>query len=398
MNKNIVLAAVLSAMLLTGCSSEVQPAKTEQDVTVSAEAADNTETVTTAEKTVSKVKSKYSEELPENMRLFRFAKLNSEGEYTAVNQNVEILVNGNILCASCRITNSDGTASRNVLRFYSIDDEAVEKTIRFPDSYKFEEFIGCNEDILCKAKLTHYISRGGVSLEEYSVITVKNDYTFEYSEYTPQNAALSYGGRNITQWYLDIVDADRDMKLVEGFESEGDIYSIETFRSNKYMFPIDENRFVYLTEAYEYTPCFGIYDLETDTASDVPNSENLMPLGIHNGKIYSTLKPWGKTASDIYAADIETLETERIMPALAAEHCFCKMPESGDKIVYLHDPTLIDGHNIIGVADPDTGESKEYELPYGNEFGNERFYFADNDTVVIISDNMDKALVIDLNN
>ena len=413
MKRNIILTAVLSAMLLTGCSKETELIDDFEtsgiplpfQATQSAETEGDTQYILGGETETSvSVNESSAEEAYENMHMFNFAKLSQNGEYTAANnpvvrQYVKTFLNGNILCASCKVTNSDGTYSRKVLRFYNIDDETIEKNIVIPDSYNFEEFIGGGGDILCKAKLTHYISRNSVVFEEYSVMTVKKDYSVEYSEYDRQTAALPLSGHNITQWYNDIIDADTETKIVEGYESEGDGYRIEDVISQEYMFPIDENRFVYLTKGYEYTPCFGIYDFITGTAADVPDTEDLMPIGVRGGKIYSALKPWGKSPSDIYVTDIETLETVKSTDALAGEYCYYKMPEIGDKIAYLYDPKGVEFHNILGIANPDTGDIiEEYELPYDSIFSSDQLYFADNDTVVIIYDTIDKALIIDLQN
>lgn len=408
MKTKIILTLVLSAMLLTGCNKETEliddfetsGIPLPSQATQASETEGDTQYILGGEAETSvSVNESDPEEAYENMRLIDIEKLNREIENGSASINIKsCFINGNIICALCGAETEQGHI-RDIMRFYNIESETVEKTIRINNSYDFEEFIGGNDDILCKAKLTHYVSRNSVVFEEYSVMNVKNDYSFEYSEYDRQTAALSRVGHNITQWYNDIIDADTEIKIVEGYESEGDGYRIETVRSQEYMFPIDENRFVYLTNGYEYTPCFGIYDFRTDTAADVPDSEDLTPIGVHGGKIYSALKPWGKSPSDIYVTDIETLETVKSIDALASEHCCYKMPESGDKIVYIHDPKGDELQTVLGVADPDTGNiKKEYELPYGSEFYSEQLYFADNDTVVIIYDSIAKALIIDLQN
>lgn len=408
MKTKIILTLVLSAMLLTGCNKETEliddfetsGIPLPSQATQASETEGDTQYILGGETETSvSVNESDPEEAYENMRLIDIEKLNREIENGSASINIKsCFINGSIICALCGAETEQGHI-RDIMRFYNIESETVEKTIRINNSYDFEGFIGGNDDILCKAKLTHYVSRNSVVFEEYSVMTVKNDYSFEYSEYDRQTAALSRVGHNITQWYNDIIDADTEIKIVEGYESEGDGYRIETVRSQEYMFPIDENRFVYLTNGYEYTPCFGIYDFRTDTAADVPDSEDLTPIGVHGGKIYSALKPWGKSPSDIYVTDIETLETVKSIDALASEHCCYKMPESGDKIVYIHDPKGDEFQTVLGVADPDTGNiKKEYELPYGSEFYSEQLYFADNDTVVIIYDSIAKALIIDLQN
>lgn len=405
MKRNIILTAALSALLLAGCNSEAQYPQTEQNVVAAetAAVAEKSETEQTEEETASAVQSEYYAEIPENMRLFNFAKLNFEGEYTtvhnpSVSNDIKTFVNGNIICSFCKVTNSDGSASSRVLRFYNIDDETIEKTVTLPDSCILNEFIGGGEDILCKASLTEYVSDS--ASKEQSVITVKNDYSYEFSEYTPQNAALPLGGHNIAKWYLDIIDADRDMVLMEGSASESDDGTFSDYRYHVYMFPIDENRFVYLTGGHEYTSCFGIYDFRTDTCSDLPDTVDMRPIGIRNGKIYSVLKPWDKTASDIYVTDIETLETVKCMSCPQAlkenDQMYYLMPENSGHILYMYARGHGKTSTIIGIADPDTGNIlKECEIPYGNEFYSQ-LYLKNENTAVIISDRMDKALIIDM--
>ena len=415
MKRKIILTLVLSAMLLTGCSKETELIDDFEtsETAASAQSAQNAETENKITETEGKTQyilggeaetsvsanESDPEEAYENMRLIDIEKLNREIENGSASINIKsCFINGNIICALCGVETEQGHI-RDIMRFYNIESETIEETVRINDSYHFEEFIGGNDDILCKAKFTHYVSRNSVVFEEYSVMTVKNDYSFEYSEYDRQTAALPRGGHNITQWYNDIIDADTEIKIVESYESDGDGYRIEDVISQEYMFPIDENRFVYLTNGYEYTLCFGIYDFRTGTAEDVTDTEDLTPIGVHGGKIYSALKPWGKSPSDIYVTDIETLETVKSIDTLASEYCCYKMPESGDKIVYMHDPKGVEFHNVLGIADPDTGYIKEeYELPYDSVFSSEQLHFADNDTVVIIYAAIDKALIIDLRN
>lgn len=396
-------------MLLTACNKDVQTVQTEQSVTSAADVSEITEiaeTEQTAKETVPEKLPKFYEDIPENMRLFRFAKLNSEDEYTAVNNpavsnGIKVFVNGNIICSFCKLTNSNGTASVRVIRFYDIDSGTVAATVPMPDNYTNFEFIGGGEDILCKGHFTEYKEDENGAYQEDSVITVKNDYSYEFSEYTPQNAALPIGGHNIAEWYIDIIDADRDMTLMEGSEgdnSDGTLFS--GYRYHVYMFPIDENRFVYLTGGKEYIPCFGIYDFRTDTCTDIQDTEDMRPIGIHDGKIYSVLKPWDKTASDINVTDIDTLETVKLAesPRVLGDRTemYYFMPESGERIFYVYQSNSSIPCGVIGIIDPDTGKIlKECDVPHVDEFYSQ-LYLKDENTAVIISDRMDKALIIDM--
>lgn len=402
MKRKIVLLLVLYTVICTSCNLAAEqtvstlPTAAETSETAISEIAESAETEQTT-----KAASGYDVELPENMRIFNFAKLgNQKGEFISKGGKQGFLLNGNILCAACRITNSDGTVASNSIRFYNISDETVEKTIPLPGSYGFEEFIGSGEGILCKIKLSHYPSRNGVVMKEYSVMTVTHDYNYELSEFDKQTAALPEWGHNISHLYLDIYDADRDITLMEGRSSENIDDMISNYRYHVYMFPIDENRFVYLTGGYEYTSCFGIYDFRTDTAADLEDTEDMRPLGIHEGKIYSAYKPWAKTDSDIYVTDMETLETVKAMdcpkPLSEKDMMYYAMPESGDRIICMYSSWVKEITTFVGVIDPD-GENDTvwHEIPYKNEFY-EQMYLTDSGNVVIISRNMDKAVIIDI--
>ncbi len=396
MKRKIILLAVLLTVICTSCN-------------LTAEQTVSTISVETSEAIISEIEKRVETEqtekteltLPENMRIFNFAKLgNQKGEFISKGGSQGFLLNGNILCAACRITNSDGTVASDSIRFYNISDETVEKTIPLTGSYGFEEFIGSGEGILCKIKLSHYPSRNGVVMKEYSVMTVTPDYNYELSEFDKQTAALPEWGHNISNIYLDIYDADRDITLMEGRSSECIDEMISNYRYHVYMFPIDENRFVYLTGGYEYTSCFGIYDFRTDTAADLEDTEDMRPLGIHGGKIYSVYKPWGKTDSDIYVTDMETLKTVKAMdcPKTLSEKdmMYYAMPESGDRIICMYSSWGKEITTFVGVIDPD-GENDTvwHEIPYKNEFY-EQMYLTDSGNVVIISRNMDKAVIIDI--
>lgn len=321
-------------------------------------------------------------------RLLDLGALNTENNNESVSVTVKDgFLNGNIFCALCGISDisepSEPVNIRDVLRFYNIDTGTVEKTVRLPGSYRFEEFIGGGGDILCKAKLAPGM------FGTNSVVTVKTDYSYEFSEYTVRNAALPLGGRNITQWYIDIIDADRDTKIVEGFGREADENGFET-RFQIYMFPIDENRFVYRTGGYESLPCFGLYDFGTDTASDVPDSRNLLPLGVHGGKVYSVKTAWDGFGTELYATDIQTLETEFFMDCPIAlemnDYAEYDMPESGEYITLRLQPADYSSASVLYVIEPDTGDiAGEYEIP--QNFDCRGMYFADNDTVVMAGGN-----------
>ncbi len=168
-------------MLLTGCSKETEliddfetsgiPLPIQE--TQAAETEGDTQYILGGETETSvSVNESDPEEAYGNMRLIDIKKLNREIEKGSASIKIKsCFINGNILCAFCGVANEQGHI-RDIMRFYNIESETIEKTIRINDSYNFEEFIGGSDDILCKAKLKHYISRNYVVFDEYSVMAV----------------------------------------------------------------------------------------------------------------------------------------------------------------------------------------------------------------------------------
>lgn len=141
---------------------------------------------------------------------------------------------------------------------------------------------------------------------------IYNDFTYENGEF---GDLLSYYGSVIRtagdhmariSSYDNFYDTESG-EIILNTIYEGD-ESKSTYRYD-YVFPIDENSFVYRMWGYEWADCFGIYDYLTDEARDVPNTVDAHPIGVHNGKIYSYYGDPDYTEYVIYATDVKTLET-----------------------------------------------------------------------------------------
>ncbi|MCH5349355.1 MAG: hypothetical protein J1E40_08540 [Oscillospiraceae bacterium] len=284
-----------------------------------------------------------------------------------------------------------GTTS---LYFFDIKDGTFLNSVPlFHESFFYEYLGGGYENILCKALIYNMRSDFPV---EYSVLTVFNDFDYEFTDYTLQDAAIMRNGHMISEWELDLVCVDGEPEvIVPGSYREDDEVGFDT-QSQTYMFPIDENRFVYRTAGYESMPGFGVYDFDTKTARDVPDSRDLLPIGIHDGKIYSEKTAWdGCGGSEIFVTDIETLETSLFtkFPYYLglSDSIQYFMPENGKYIIALKEG-LSDAPDFIYRMNSDTGET-EYicKLP-------EDFYvsggrdFIDDNTFVISSDS--KLLIL----
>ncbi|MCH5193520.1 MAG: hypothetical protein J1F11_06130 [Oscillospiraceae bacterium] len=292
--------------------------------------------------------------------------------------------NGDILCKAYDVIRRSEDAYKAELRFFNIKEGILEKSVPFPDGWYFYEYLGGGYgDVLCKVRMYN----GTYDLVDYSVLIVYNDYTYDISDYTVQNAAVERNGRKISKWELDLVCVDGEPEvIVPGYWEEDDEWGYST-RSQYYRFSIDENRFVYRTHGYEWMPCFGIYDFETDTAKDVPDSQDLFPIGIHDGKVYSLKTAWdGYGGTELYVTDIDTLETSLFLVFPTAheynEYVNYFMPKDGSYIIAVKE---YERSSSVYRIDTDTAEITFIcELP-------EDFYFdgsgsfTDDNTLVMSS-------------
>ena len=325
---------------------------------------------------------------------YHFPDIDGLGLYNELAYN-HCFVNGNVLCTAYEIVKDEHP--RTAMNFYDLEKEVLEKTLYLQDGWTFEEFIGGSEDYICKMKVSHYKSNNGAVFPVDSVVTVMNDYSKEISDYTYQNASINRGGHNISQWSLDIIDTDRDMKIVEGRDSGGDGWDPE-YRYQRYMFPVDGNRFVYRTGGYEWMPCFGIYDFGTDTANDVSGSQDLYPLGVHDGKVYSVKTAWdGYGGTELYVTDIETLETSLFLTFPAQyennEYVNYFMSQNGENMIAVKEyESLVTIYSI----DPDSGEiTMLFDLPEYLYFNNIVFFNEDSLALKVIVNREDKILMTD---
>lgn len=161
----------------------------------------------------------------------------------------------------------------------------------------------------------------------------------------------------------DIIDADSGEILVAGNDDTSELKAT----SIKYYFPIDENRFVYRTMGYEKLPGFGIYNFSAGKASDVPDSKDLIPLGIHGGKIYSVKTRWDGYGTELHITDTETLETEFFMdcPITVEPNDYVEYVTqgNGDFIAMRYLPEDGDSSAVLYIIDPDTQEFISENIP-----------------------------------
>ncbi len=178
-----------------------------------------------------------------------------------------------------------------------------------PKGYKIEDIV-VGGDGLCSVVLYCYSeddsSETGFS-HEYCAAYIHNDFSIGFAGYTAEAKVFNHYERKLAEFDMGIIDAVTEETLIEGNKNEDNYYANQWI---SYMFPIDENRFVYRIGGVECLPGFGIYDFSTGTAMDVPDSKDLIPFGVYDGKIYSAYSAWDGFGTDIYITDTETLETE----------------------------------------------------------------------------------------
>ena len=389
MKRKIILTSVLFAMLLTACNKNSQTAQTEQNISTAAETltvTENTETEQTEDTSISETETSAEEQsepeliLPENMKLFDVSKLN--GGYSGFG-----FLKGSIY--------------REILKdrvnFYDINTQTLEATIDLPAGSK--SFEKTDDSCLCK------ICVWSKENDSDQVITIYNDYTYETADYALENISFRVCGHNIAEEGYDIIDTDKNVKILEG-----GIWRNSENYGYKFLFEIDENRFVYQKYGNIYSLGFGIYDFETGSDIFISDTVWHTPFGFHDGKIYSMYCIEDDHASkfpdgvygDIYVTDIETGKMQHGFDCPLSDSDYIRyeyaMPENGEFIALLATPYELETYAFC-IIDPDTGGIiREYDVLCRKEIICRSIWFADNDTAVITDrSGGNKLIIADLN-
>ncbi len=298
-----------------------------------------------------------------------------------------------ICCKTYKNPDAHLPDTTSVLKFYDIETGKLASSVTMPEGTEVFEIYEGKDDVLCNLILEKAINDKGGRYFEHSSATIFTDFTCDIKQdvLTELETAVWQGGYPIARRGLDLVETGSDGRvLIEGYEEEGDLYGFKT-RYPEYAFAIDRNRFVYEITGYECIPGFGIYDFETNTDTFIPDSENHVPMGYRDGKIYSYGAVWDGFPMGLYATDTETLET-----VLVAKESFTMgngdyidydMPSDRDYIMiyrqWYTDEEYTDRHYAVYKADIETGEIlEETELPQDlllnwcvGYIGNDRFLF-----------------------
>ncbi|MDE6710683.1 MAG: hypothetical protein K2J76_09380, partial [Oscillospiraceae bacterium] len=150
---------------------------------------------------------------------------------------------------------------------------------------------------------------------------------------------------------------------------------------------IDENRFTFKKIEYDVGSFIGIYDYSTGNITEIPDSNNLTPVGYYNGKIYACLTNSADTKSEngvgeIFSFDIETLEKKNFMTfhtqddsddgyiiCFMTQDCgymsvvlFYNTAEETEYIVSLDSGEILSKHEL----DPETEDDKLRDIMYAD--------------------------------
>lgn len=121
-----------------------------------------------------------------------------------------------------------------------------------------------------------------------------------------------FGDRIISMREGSLVDLTNDEILIPAYREEGDEYGL---RSVNYMFalPLDDSRFIYERIGYETMYGLGIYDMDTKTAVELPDSR-ILPEAVSGDRLYSVEYEYAGYGTNIYVTDLQTGVSEILCP------------------------------------------------------------------------------------
>ena len=222
-------------------------------------------------------------------------------------------------------TFKDGDKASADGRIFSISDGTEKAHIEIPESdaekFSVRDALWCSEYYDDEENIWFSVFAYTYENNGYEERYIKKTETLVYTDYIYESRESGGGNISFDTWleraagehiiqtteYGNIFDWGNDYDLLlngvyDGIGSKRNVYYYHCF-------PIDENRFVYSMGGDEGCWGFGVYDYTAGTASDVPETFDFHPIGIHNGKIYSYYADRGDTDNIIYGTDINTLET-----------------------------------------------------------------------------------------
>ncbi len=379
MKRNAVILAVC-ALMLTGCSEDKQ---TEEIIRNSITEGYAETTLVTSEKSA---ETTIVTELAVQKEPFRV--IDADNDFMRL-----FVLDDGIVCSP----------SSN-LKFIDTETGEIIASVPVAEDFGFERVsnvMNGSGDVFAKAVCGEYDYSVTPPAYSADVMIIDNNYECEIlRDCEAMDVAFEACGHSIAEWSRDIVDTDSGEIIVPGYTQEGDEYGFYT-KWNMYCFDIDDNRFVYRVGGYEQLPGFGIYDFSTGTATEVPASSDLIPIGYHDGKVYSVKTAWDGYGTELYTTNVETLQTEFFMeyPYEHEPNQFIdySMDKSGDFIIifkqFYANEGVVDSACLFKV-NPDTAEVEaEIEIPEEYALRNTGYIVDENTFAVQVEDSV---LLIDI--
>ena len=424
MKGKIIFSVILSAILLTGCNSsgtentdnpaDVPSAEQETLTEISPETTLETEaeeTKTTPEVTVvteetaeavAKISGttsseyfdyftfdleKYEEDIKDHPLLLMKPDFH---------QNCTLL-SKNLLCSFYQYQKSDNECLR-YLRFYDIDKDEITAEIPLPENYYFFSYShekNDDDNVLVKAYLMNDLGTGP---DGFGEITVYKDYSYDsVTEY----GAVPYPG--VDYFNTGIYANDPDTNIIENLRTNTTIVDAPNGIA-LYGSSIDENRFTFKHLEYEVGSYIGIYDYSTGNIIEIPDSDNLDPVGYYDGKIYacesnSASHHVEDGIGTVYSFDVESFEKKVFMTFHTPDdntegNIACHMTQDcGYMSVVLSSGTSAETAYIVSL---DSGEIlAKHETDAETNDGELREILYADGRVALVSFFTDKLLVLD---
>lgn len=211
------------------------------------------------------------------------------------------------------------------------------------------------------------------------------DKSYELFEFTGRRAVsdsislsdaeYSWGVRSVKNTDGSVTDADQGSVLCEriaGTNPDG----VDS-KHMRFAMPYDHNSFIYQITGYEWADGVGIYDYQSDSCTVLPDSRDTMPIGVHNGRIY-TADCFDGVGTKIYTYEFGVLKKElfcdlkEIFSLDTNDMVYYTMSDNGEFIAALYEPYYESGTpDRLVLISPDSGEVIcEYEMPSEFEITN----------------------------
>ena len=349
--KNKILSLIaLSAVMLSACTKDYDANETETSYTTGSYQQAFSESLAEQEREAAeeaeserKAKSAAEETFTERETIIKGfeddivpettpADENADGSYRII--NVTDIIDGSAFLTGDILCDIDYDTYEAV--FFDIKDGSEINRVRLPEDMWATTIFAGTDGVLVNIMGNTDVNDSCDNTAE--VVKIYDDYTVEIVEdASPADMSFEACGHKLSKWNYDIYCTDTEPEIiVAGIPYVGDGYDPD-FRNQYFEFELDDERFVYRSGGDESLPGFGIYDFGTGTATDVPDSKDLIPFGKKDNKIYSVKTAWDGFGSEIFVTDADTLETTALadFPEWndGRTSIYFDMPQNGEYII-----------------------------------------------------------------